>query len=71
MLLEIVAGPLKGERRRIQREGATIGRAIDNTIRLARRRPYSQNTRSLPPPPSKAPLVEIYGTHRAFPRVEC
>lgn len=33
MLLEIVAGPLKGERRRVQRDGATVGRATDSTIR--------------------------------------
>lgn len=35
MLLEIVAGPLKGERRRVRRDGATVGRATDSTIRLA------------------------------------
>lgn len=33
MLLEIVAGPLKGEERRVCKEGATVGRATENTIR--------------------------------------
>ena len=34
MLLEIVEGPLKGETRRVLRDGATLGRATENTIRL-------------------------------------
>lgn len=33
MLLEIMTGPLKGELRRVQRDGATVGRATENTIR--------------------------------------
>lgn len=33
MLLEIVAGPLKGEMRRVHRDGATMGRATESTIR--------------------------------------
>lgn len=36
MLLEIVAGPLKGERRRVRRDGATVGRATESTIRLVK-----------------------------------
>ncbi|CAM9858483.1 unnamed protein product, partial [Scytosiphon promiscuus] len=37
MLLEIVAGPLKGESRRIHRDGASVGRATDSTISIADR----------------------------------
>ncbi|CAM9694934.1 unnamed protein product [Pylaiella littoralis] len=37
MLLEIVAGPLKGEMRRVHRGGATVGRATDSTISIADR----------------------------------
>lgn len=33
MLLEIVAGPLKGQKRRVQKDGANIGRATESTIR--------------------------------------
>lgn len=33
MLLEIMTGPLKGQLRRVQRDGATVGRATENTIR--------------------------------------
>lgn len=33
MLLEIMTGPLEGELRRVRRDGATVGRATENTIR--------------------------------------
>lgn len=60
MLLEIVAGPLKGERRRIQREGASIGRAVDNTIRLARRRHcHCHHTRHRPSHQEEAPQKSV------------
>ncbi|CAN0381503.1 unnamed protein product, partial [Ectocarpus sp. 8 AP-2014] len=37
MLLEIVAGPLKGQKRRVQKDGANIGRATESTISIADR----------------------------------
>ncbi|CAM9608520.1 unnamed protein product [Chrysoparadoxa australica] len=37
MFLEVIAGPLKGERRRIMRDGATVGRATENSISIADR----------------------------------
>jgi serine/threonine protein phosphatase PrpC len=37
MLLEVLAGPLKGETYCVSKEGATLGRATDNTINIADR----------------------------------
>ncbi len=34
LMLEILSGPLKGEKRRISREGATLGRSTDNAISI-------------------------------------
>ncbi len=34
MMLEILSGPLKGERRRISKGGATLGRSTDNSISI-------------------------------------
>lgn len=35
LILEITDGPLKGERRKVQRKGATIGRSPDNTLSVS------------------------------------
>jgi len=35
LFLEVTSGPLRGERRRIGREGASLGRATDNLISIA------------------------------------
>ncbi|CAN0044625.1 unnamed protein product, partial [Choristocarpus tenellus] len=37
MVLDIIAGPLRGEQRRVFQEGATVGRATENTISIADR----------------------------------
>ncbi|CAM9167736.1 unnamed protein product [Phaeothamnion confervicola] len=37
MMLELLSGPLKGERRRVWTEGATVGRATENSISIADR----------------------------------
>jgi serine/threonine protein phosphatase PrpC len=42
LLLEIVAGPLRGERRFVSKKGLTIGRAIDNSISLPADRELSR-----------------------------
>jgi pSer/pThr/pTyr-binding forkhead associated (FHA) protein len=35
LILEITDGPLKGERRKVQRKCATIGRSPDNTLSVS------------------------------------
>ncbi len=34
LMLEILSGPLKGERRRVSKDGATLGRSTDNNISI-------------------------------------
>ena len=35
LIVEIIDGPLKGERRKVTRKGATIGRSPDNTLSIS------------------------------------